>query len=240
MTERQMTLEKTEQTKTLGGVMKTNMKAVWLGALALMLAMSATSAWASDPNPSNDGDSFTIRITPNVDYGVDLTTGGANWSGASSDLDVTMDLGTTLLLESYIAVEMTGNFNNQELDITAAGNDTWTLDTDDAADEQNALQLYGLFATVSANSPIAADFNDDTHLITAALRSVGQVQADEGGDTLHQYELLTGHAEYADVDSLSVGDQRVLWLRADTPPTTTVDVQQGFTVTVTARTGTGL
>ena len=68
----------------------------------------------------------------------------------------------------------------------------------------------------------------------------GQSQANEGGDTLHTYELSTGHSEYQDVDGRSASDTFKLWLRATTPTVTSTDQQAAFTVTVTAVTGAGL
>jgi len=219
-------------------------RAFWavLSAVLALTALAPLQAVASDADPSNDSDSFTIRIIPQIDMGVEVSTAGANWSGPSTDLDTTMEMGTTLLLESWISVSILGDFNNQELDLAGSPNDTWTLDTD-ASDEVDKLRLYGLFGQFDETtpaSPEAADFADDTHLITAATRKVGQQQADESaGDTGKQFEMLSADPQYRDMDGMEVGTTRLLWLRADTPSQTSVDTQQGFTVTVTARTGAG-
>ena len=214
---------------------KTNARSwkAWLYA-ALSMALSA-SAYAADPDSGN----FTVRITPNVDVGLTVDTSGANWAGPSADLDVSMDLGSTLLLESAVTVSITGDFNNQEIEVLGAANDTWTLGAS-AADATDKLRLYALFGKTSGGASFAeADFFDDTHLITTGAKLAGQPQPDEQNDSNHTYEGLLANAQYEDLDTLAVGTSRLLWLRADTPGTTTVDQQQSFTVTLTAKSGTG-
>ena len=214
--------------------MKTVMTAA---ALALM---TATFAYA-DANPANDSGSFTVRITPNVDLGVVVDTTGANWVGTSTTLeDLTSDLGTDTLLDLSIGIAMAGNFANQELTLTGVALNTWQLDTDevDAADQ---MRLYAMFGNDSTPaSPGVGDFAGAGNLITGSVTRAGQVQADEGGDTNHVYELPTGHAEYGEVDGMPSTATRRLWLRARTPSTTSTSGQAGFTVTVTAVTGVAL
>src|SRR3989338_4678307 len=107
---------------------KTGMKtAMMTAALALT---TATFAYA-DANPANDSGSFTVRIAPNVDLGVIVDTSGANWAGASTNLDMTSDLATDTLLDGAIDIAMAGNFGNQELTLTGVALNTWVLDTDE-------------------------------------------------------------------------------------------------------------
>ena len=75
------------------------MKSKTLIALTAMALLTAAVAKA-DTNPANDSASFTVRITPNVDVGVTVDTTGANWAGASTNLDVTSDLATDTLLDA--------------------------------------------------------------------------------------------------------------------------------------------
>jgi len=215
--------------------MKTMMTAA---ALALM---TATFAYA-DANPANDSGSFTVRITPNVDLGVIVDTTGANWVGASTTLeDLTSDLGTDTLLQAPVGIAMAGNFANQELTLSGAALNTWQLDTDEV-DVEDQMRLYGMFGVspVVSGSPIVGDFSGTGNLITGSVTRAGQAQADEGGNTNHAYELLTGNAEYADVDGMSATATRKLWLRARTPSSTSTGGQASFTVTVTAVTGVAL
>ena len=204
--------------------------------VTLVLGAAVGQAWA-DPNPGNDTGQFTVRITPNVDLGGLVDTTGAAWAG-DANLDTIMALGTEKLLGTGVKVTVDGNFNKQELQLSGAALNTWTLDVDDA-DAQDQLRLYGKFGTNAGVSPVSGDFTNTTDLITAANGRAGQLNADEAGDANHKYELPIAHAQYQDVDNMAVAQIRRLWLRANTPTTTSVDGQQQFTVTVTALSGTG-
>ena len=206
--------------------------------VAAAALMTATAAYA-DTNPANDSGSFTVRITPNVDLGVTVDTTGSAWVG-SANLDVSQDLGTDKLLTTPIGIAMAGNFNNQELSLTGAALNTWTLDTDEV-DNVDQLRLYAMFGKFAYGaSPIVGDFAGAGNLITTVATRAGQTQANEGGDTGHVYELSTGNGEYADVDGMLATATRKLWLRSTTPSTSSTDEQAAFTVTVTAVTGLGL
>ena len=208
----------------------------WLAAMAagVLWTLGAGGAWAADPDSGN----FTVRITPNVDFGLTVDTSGSRWN-AGTNLDVTLNLGTDELLAVPVKVTITGNFNNQEMTLSAAALDTWVLDTDEV-DVADQMRLYGMFGRDAyASSPAPSQFNGTTNLIVAGAGQAGQAQADEAGDTLHKYELATAAAEYADADTLAVASIRRLWLRSRTPSTTTSAGQQRFTVTVTAVSGAG-
>ena len=217
-----------------------NMKAKTLMTVmvAAMALMTATVAKA-DTNPANDSASFTVRITPNVDLGVTVDTTGAAWVG-SANLNVAQDLGTDKLMGTPVSIAMAGNFNNQELTLTGAALNTWVLDTDEV-DVVDQMRLYAMFGNnTTPTTPLAAAFAGVGNLITTVATRAGQSQANEGGDTLHTYELSTGHSEYQDVDGRSATDTFKLWLRSTTPATSSTDLQAAFTVTVTAVTGAGL
>lgn len=217
--------------------MKTNKTAAWLGLAALALALGTTAAKA-DPNASNDSGAFTVRITPNVDLGVTVDTTGSAWAG-SANLNVTMALNAESILGTGVLLTVAGDFNNQELQLTGAALDTWTLDTDDAAGA-DSMRLYAMIGANQASAPATGLFAAG-NLVTTTPTRAGQAQADEAGNTNHKYEFSSAQApEYADVDGMAVTTARRLWLRANTPTTTSSDAQQRFTVTVTAVTGTGL
>jgi hypothetical protein len=210
--------------------------------LAITLAAAALLApravLAQDANPANDSGSFIIRILPSVDLGVIVDTTGAHWTG-SADLDMAADMDTTTLLETGVQLTVVGNFNNQELELSAAANDTWALDTDEAP-AVDQLRLYAVVGADQAAPPAAVNSSGAGNLVTASPTRAGQPQADELTDNNHTYEFSTAQSpQYEDVDGMTVGTTRRLWLRADTPPLTTSDEQQTFTVTVTAVTGAG-
>ncbi|MCM2305357.1 MAG: hypothetical protein NDJ72_11680 [Elusimicrobia bacterium] len=222
--------------------MNTKMRTLKAALLSAALALLAPTAAHADANPGNDSGSFTIRITPNVDLGVVVDTTGANWAGTSANLeDLTSNLGTDTRLDAPISIAMAGNLNNQELTLTGVALNTWQLDTDEV-DVQDQLRLYALFgvAPVVSGSPSVASFDGTANLITTSAKRAGQVQADEGGDTNHTFELPSGGGgEYADVDGMLSTATRKLWLRARTPTYSSTDGQAAFTGTVTAVTGIG-
>jgi hypothetical protein len=221
-----------------------NMKMKTLMLTMTAAALMTASVAKADSNPANDSASFTVRITPNVDLGVTVDTTGAAWVG-SANLDVAQDLLTDKVMSAPVSIAMAGNFNNQELTLTGANLNTWTLDADETPN-LDALRLYALFAkNTSASTPVVADFDGVNNLITTTPTRAGQPQPDEAGDSNHTYELPIAHAEYiggqgGDVDGMSSTAARKLWLRSSTPNLTSTDEQAAFTVTVTAVSGAGL
>lgn len=211
-----------------------------LQAAALLLALLAAAAPArADLSPANDSGVFTIRLTPNVDMGVIVDTSGAAWAG-SANLDTVLAMNAESILGTGVKLTIVGDFNIQELTLSAAALDTWTIDSDETP-TNDALRLYGLVGADQAAAPSSALFNGAANLVTTSAVRVGQAQANEGGDTGHAYEFSTGQTpQYADADNMPVGAARRLWLRANTPPQSSTDEQQRFVLTVTAVTGAGL
>lgn len=215
-----------------------SLRTLLLSALVLASSLLAAPA-AADPNPANDTAQFTVRLSPNVDMGVIVDTTGAAWAG-SADLDTVLAMNAESVLGTGVKLTIVGDFNVQELDLSAAALDTWTLDSDETP-TNDALRLYGLVGADQAAAPSSALFNGAANLVTASPLRVGQAQANEGGDTGHTYEFSTGQApQYADADNMPVGAVRRLWLRANTPPQSSTDQQQRFVLTVTAVSGAGL
>lgn len=208
-------------------------------ALSLFAVFALPSAALADSNPGNDSGSFTLRLSPNVDMGVSVDTTGSAWQG-SADLDTVMPMNSEALLGTGVKLTILGNFNVQELTLQGAALDTWTLDADETP-TNDQLRLYALIGADQPSAPAGALFNGAANLVTATPAQAGQAQANEGGDTAHAYEFSNVQApEYADVDDMPVGTVRRLWLRANTPPQSSVDQQQGFVLTVTAVSGAGL
>ena len=223
----------------LEGIVRSRaLRTIFVSALGLIAAFSPATVRA-DANPGNDSGAFVLRLLPSVDLGVTVDTTGAHWFG-SSDLAVVSEMGTTNRLETGVTLTVTGNFNNQELQLEAVANDSWALDTDEA-DGPDQLRLYAMIgADQGAVVPAAALLSGTANLLTGTPTRAGQPQADEGGDSNHSYEFSTAQSpEYQDIDGMVVGTTRRLWLRADTPPLTTSDEQQSFTITVTAVSGAG-
>ena len=216
--------------KRTGGEGLTNLpaalfRALAAAALALAATFAAPAPAAADPNPANDADAIVIRITPAADLGVDIDTANVN-------LDFSMDMGATDYTLLPATVTILGNITPQELDIVGGNNSAtpfWSLDTDEAADIDE-LQLYALFSTGRTAHPSEAEFDGVKNLITTTVKRAGQAGG-AGANQNFENNVMSGGA---DMDSLSVGTQRQLWLRLDAPPYTSGASIQSFTVTMTA------
>ena len=216
---------------------KTN-KTVTTTLMAAMFAFGGlVPAVHADPVASNDSGQFIIRIFPNIDLGIVVDTVEAAWAdGGSLDLTgATMD--TAFVMFTGVTLQVVGNFDNQEVTLEAAGNNTWGLDTDATA-RADLLRLYAMAGEYQLTAPAQADFDGVGNLITTSPQAVGQAVGDETGNSNHIYELDEADAQYDDMDGMIVGTFRTLWLRADTPLSTTSDEIQRFTITVTAVSGT--
>ncbi len=213
------------------------MKTAVLGLMVLGLA--AGQAMAADP----DSDSLTIAITPTLDFGVQLDTAATQMEG-SSDLTTSMLLNATSFMLTPATMTILGDFNDQEVSLTAQGLDGWTVDTDEIIGS-NSVQVYALFALNKSTRPLELEFDEGTaqHLITgAAAKVAGEPSGSEGNSgTDNTFEIATGAmSSGADMDGMAVGTQRQLWLRVDTPSDTSVTGAQRIQVTLTAANGSGI
>ncbi|MFA6093268.1 MAG: hypothetical protein WC986_09990 [Elusimicrobiota bacterium] len=216
--------------------MKTTMKVMTgllaglaLGLLSLGSAQAATS------------DSLSITITPSVTMGVDVDTATTRFTGgAIGDMTLSMAPGATAYFVSPASVTVQGDFNNQELQLQAAALNNWTIDGDEVAD-QDAVQLYALFATSKSSAPLEAEFGSDSarHLLTTGVQVAGETSGSETNvRSTNRYEINNGDMDSgANMDDMTVGSLRQLWLRVDAPPTTTYSAAQAFVVTLTAVSG---
>ena len=227
--------------------MTKGMKAWMLGGLAMVL-LGAGPVWAAD----TDADSLTITIAPSVDFGVDIDTSAAQFTGGAVGLGgaVTLALGATGYLTTPAQVTVKGNFQNQELEVVAAGLDTWQVDTDEVANEDK-VQVYALFSLSRSSAPYESEFGeggDMRHLVKGVAKFAGETNGTEGNTGAdNQFEIpstsFTGGSGPAlgaggDMDRLQVGNIRQLYLRMDAPPSSTVSEEQEIQVTLTAKNGT--
>ncbi|MFA6093267.1 MAG: hypothetical protein WC986_09985 [Elusimicrobiota bacterium] len=216
--------------------MKTTMKRVTglLAGLALgLLLLGSAQAAVSD--------SLSITITPSVTMGVDVDTATTRFTGgAIGDMTLSMAPGATAYFVSPASVTVQGDFNNQELQLQAAALNNWTIDGDEVAD-QDAVQLYALFATSKSSAPLEAEFGSDgaRHLLTTGVQVAGETSGSETNvRSTNRYEINNGDMDSgANMDDMTVGSLRQLWLRVDAPPTTTYSAAQAFVVTLTAVSG---
>lgn len=200
----------------------------------LLTVMGSGRAWA-DAVPTNDAYSMTILITPNIDRGVSIDTS-----------NVTLDLGTQNLYASVGTVQpatvtILGNLSSsgsettgQELDLSLTFSGGWTLDATPSTGPNlgavDELAVYALFSnTTLSGAPLGHEFavyNGDFTISSGRAGGAG------GGVDGTKFEYIGGAP--AQMDHMSVDDQRHLWMFFRLPNTTTVGAQQSITLTATA------
>ena len=94
--------------------MKRLMTKVLACAVGLFL-LGAVNVWAADP----DTDTLTIVITPSVDYGVDIDDSLAVMEDGVA-LTKTAGLNAEVFLSDPAKLTILGNFDNQEVSVSAA------------------------------------------------------------------------------------------------------------------------
>jgi len=211
-------------------------------AAALAVAVAGGAATAAD----TDTDSLTITITPVVDLGVDLDTTSAKMVNGTGLNLPSVTLGSTEYMDIPAMMTIKGNYNNQEVKVSAAGLDTWQIDEDEDI-EADKVQVYALFTLglPENGSPTEAEFGSDSarHLVkTLANAEVAgeDLGFEEDLRTNNYYEIANGALSGGvNMDGLTVGTARQLWLRVDTPAESSVDETQAqeIQVTVTAVSG---
>jgi hypothetical protein len=179
----------------------------------------------ADTNPLNDSDSVTLSITPIIDLGVAIDT-------ATVNLNFTMDMAATDFTVKPATLTVLGTYGPQEIDVAAANNSAvpvWTLDTDETP-TQDELQLYMLFSVNRDSAPLNAEFTGTKNLVTGATKRIGTFSG-TGADGNFENNVMLGGA---DMDNLSPTQERQMWLRIDTPPTTSTTQAQDIQLTFTA------
>lgn len=213
------------------------MTAVLLG--LLMTWGAATKARAADP----DAASLTIRITPNVDYGVQIDTATYDSGGDGYISLGTVDLYASTWTVRPATVTILGNVGTagantgQELDLSAAiasAGTAWTFDATPSTDATNGavdeLAMYALFSeTTLSAAPGGDDFANGTADASYASGSQRAGAANPNNGDKYEYQGGT-----IDMDNLSPSDQSHLWLFFRLPSTTSDTQAQDVTVTLTA------
>ncbi len=221
--------------------MKTSKLLTGLLAGLLVTVLFAGRAWA-DSDPSNDADSITVRITPNVDFGVDIDS-AALQSGGLIDLGI-VNLFASTQTVTPATVTIRGNITSsgggtgQELDVSGTiasqgGGASWTFDlspsTHGTSGELDALATYILFSdTALSTAPNGDEFSVSAAEFTGTTLRAGGA----GGVSGTKFEKTD--AGVTDMDDMSPDEKRHLWLFFRLPDQTTSGDSQDVTITLTA------
>jgi hypothetical protein len=208
-------------------------------AMSLLALVGVRAAWAVEEQNS---DSLTITITPLKDMGVNVDTATVKFalSDTPGDLTVSMMMDAIAYFISPATVTILGNYNNQEVQLSATGLDSWTVDNDETA-ETNQVQLYALFSVDKASRPVEDEFGGygGRNQVTPGQAIAGEPDADENnGSATNKYEIADGEMQSGtDMDNLVVGAVKQLWMRVDAPPSSDYEGIQRVQVTLTAVSG---
>jgi len=156
-------------------------------------------------------DSFTVTVTPTGNRGVIIDSTTYNFSNLADNVSA--------ISSESIPVTSTGTVSPLEYTIQGADAATWTLESDGVVTPsgENKVVLQAIFQYPNT-VPIAGDFGA-TDTVTTAAQQVGDTTNFEGT---------------ADMDDMGLLAVRHLYLRITTPPTTTTEAQQSFTITINA------
>ena len=211
----------------------------WLAALGIALGVG----WAQKASAYTplfvSSDSLTITITPNAQYRLDIDT-----TNSSLDLGfVDLDQDTFTVKPATVTIGST--FATTDVRVVTQISGGWTLDTNTASKEQNALQAWGVFtdtsaATTGAVQALGGAFSGtqpDTD--GSDVLGLGVVYAGTAGGKT-QHVLTPGAASYKSMDAIpsysvdEAASKAYLWLKFHLPPATTVTNAQEVTITLGA------
>ena len=223
--------------KKLAGLASTAILA--LGILAVN--QNAVHAY-SDYISSNNATAMIVRITPNADRGVQISTGNVH-------LDLgAVDLGASTQTVRPATVTITGNMIECELDLAAAISGGWVFENFQQLDSTGANQLnaWVQFTSVSTGLAPAQDYEyfrvgtTSGSKITSLTQSFAATAVGiAAGSGVGRFENNEGNASPnpADMDSMTPAAYRHMFTYFRLPPTTSVTGAQDINFTLSVRAG---
>ena len=215
-------------------------------ALALGLLVMSAAPVHADFDISNDSAALVIRIRPNIDRSVTISTG-----------NVGMDLGYVTMGGSTwtinpATVTIGGNISNTELSLTAQIIGGWVFDNTQTitstASAENVLLAYVQFTGVSTGIAPAQSYEyfrvgttSGTKIVSAATSPnfAGVPVGLAGSSGIGRFENNAGSVgpTNADMDSISPTAVRHMFTYFTLPPVTTIATDQDIQYTLTVRAG---
>ena len=232
--------------KKLAGLLFTGLPAKMFVAgmmAAGMLVLNSANVFAySDTISSNNATAMVVRITPNADRGVQISTGNVNLNMGN------VDLGVSTQTVNPATVTITGNMIETELDLSGSITGGWSFDSNQtlASTGTNLLNVWATFTSISSATAPSQD-DEYFHVGTASgaklvsttnsfpATAVG-ISGGSGVGFFENYEGGTG-LNGADMDSMSPGSRRHLWTYFRLPPTTSITGAQDINFVLSIRQG---
>ena len=224
--------------------LKCRQKLVKLAGAALLslglLAVGANKAHAvySDSISSNNAGAMIVRITPNADRGVLISTGNVNMNLGS------VNLGASTQTVNPATVTIQGNMTEAELDLAGSITGGWVFQNFQTLTSTGANQLNVWAQFTSVSTGLAPSQGYESFRIGASSSSkltawgptfpattVG-IAAGSGVGGFENDESGAG-----DMDSMNPGDTRHLFTYYTLPPTTSITGDQDINFVLSLRAG---
>ena len=204
--------------------------------LAMGLVKPAHAVYVGDVISSNNAAGMVVRITPNADRGVQISTGSLN-------LDLgTVDLGVSTQTIMPATVTIQGNMSGCELELSASITGGWVFQNFQSRSSTgtNQLNVWASFTSISTTTiPTTPDdeyfrvgTSSGAKLValgpTFPATAIGVI----GGSGFGRFET---NEPAADMDDMIAGFVRHLWTYFTLPPTTSITGQQSINFVLAVR-----
>lgn len=207
--------------RKLAGVIAVGMLAVG------MVWMSAGKAQAySDALSTNNVAGLTVRITPNVDRGIQISSAPGGFLQLGS-----VDLGVSTFTVNPATITIMGNVSTTELDLGATifatvGNASWNFDNSSTT-AADLLATWAVFSGIGISSrPSQNEFTVSNATVTTTM--VGSGNEARIGGTSGNGTRFEGPWTGSDMDSMPISTQRHLWIQVKTPASTSITGEQNI------------
>ncbi len=195
---------------TLKGIVGIAVMVLGLATLNVIKAYAYT-----DSVSTNNYTALTVLITPNVDRGVEITSGNVN-------LDLgAVDLNFSTYTVRPATVTIYGTASTTELTLAAAISGGWSFDSTPLVSETDKMATWALFSSIAiASAPSSSEFQ----IYNSTIASDTASQSATGvGDASARYE---GGWNGSDMDSMAPGTKRHMWIKMQTPSASSITTQQ--------------
>ena len=209
----------------------------------LLVNVGKVHALYSDTISSNNAAAMVVRITPNADRGVQISTGNVG-------LDLgTVELGASTQTVNPATVTIQGNMIENELDLSASITGGWVFDQNQTRTSTGTNQLNvwatftsistGLAPTTQGDEYFRVGSSTSTKLAVAGNSFPATTVGVTPGSGIGKFENNEGGTgpSGADMDSMSPGDVRHLFTYFRLPPTTSITGPQDINFVLSLRAG---
>jgi len=206
------------------------------GMLALAGLVSTADRLEAVAVSSNNAAAMIVRISPNVDRGVEISTGDVHLDMGS------VELGASTQTVKPATVTIQGTISNTELSLSGSITGGWSYDNNQTLTSTgtNLLNVWASFTSISTNNaPSQGDeyFRVGTSSGAKLISQTGVYGITEIGHAGTGFGLFETNGDGADMDSMNPGDQKHLWVYFNLPPTTSISAPMFVNFVLSSRAG---